>query len=77
MRLFVVVALAALASAAQAEVKSAGPVSFEVEAKVVVQASPEAAYDMLTRIGQWWDPDHTWSGTGENLSLEPRAGGCF
>ena len=35
-------------------------------------------YEVFTTgIGNWWDPQHTWSGKSENLSLEPVPGGCF
>ena len=32
---------------------------------------------MLVRIGKWWNPTHSYSGKVSNLSLEPKAGGCF
>ena len=68
---------AAVAAPAQAEVKSATPIGFEIEAKTVVRATPAETYDALTRIGEWWDSEHTYSGDASNMTLKPEAGGCF
>ena len=77
-RILLTAALAAACSfPAQAEVKSASPSHFEVESKVVVAAAPAATYAMLGRIGEWWSPSHTYSGSAANLSMELKAGGCF
>jgi uncharacterized protein YndB with AHSA1/START domain len=74
-----IIAALALAgsSPAAAEVKSSTPGGFEVEAKVTVAASAADVYAALGRIGEWWDPAHSYSGKGENLSLDSRIGGCF
>jgi hypothetical protein len=71
-------ALLSLAAApAGAEVKSATASGFEVQSVAVVKASPEAAWAMIVRPAAWWNPEHSWSGKASNLTLEPRAGGCF
>ena len=45
---------------------------------VVVKAGPEQVWHALVAdIGKWWNPEHSWSGDAANLSIEPRAGGCF
>src|SRR5438093_1033640 len=62
---------------AQAEIKSSTPTSFEVERKTFVLATPQAVYAQIGRIGEWWDPAHSYSGKGANLRLDLRAGGCF
>jgi uncharacterized protein YndB with AHSA1/START domain len=74
-----VAAAAALqfSSPVAAEVKSSSAAGFEVQTKVTVAASAADAYVALSNVGGWWNPEHTYSGKGENLSLEPRAGGCF
>ena len=79
MRAARLVAIAALAAAhpAAAAVKGTAANGFEVESKVIVAASPAAAYAMLGRPALWWDPQHTYSHDVRNLSLELRAGGCF
>lgn len=60
-----------------AEVKSATAAGFELETKVLVKATPEDAYTMLDRVGEWWDPDHSYLGSAANLTLRPQAGACF
>ncbi|MDT9598007.1 SRPBCC family protein [Sphingosinicella rhizophila] len=72
----VMVALS-VAAPAQAEVKAATTVGFELESKIVVAATPGEAYAMLGRIGDWWNPAHSYSGEGANLHLDLKAGGCF
>ena len=73
-----IVLLALLASApAQAEIKSSTPAGFEVERKTFVLATPEAVYAQIGRIGEWWNPAHSYSGKAANLRLDLRAGGCF
>lgn len=66
-----------LTSAAAAEVKSVSPGHFEVESKAVVAAPPAETYEMLGRIGSWWNKAHSYSGDAANMTLELRAGGCF
>lgn len=72
-------ALLALAAAAPAEaaVKSSAAGGFTVESSAVVPASPAEVYAMLARVGEWWNGAHRYSGDAANLSLDPRAGGCF
>ena len=74
---FAAALLACHPQSALAEVKSATPHGFSLEAKATVAASPAEAYRMLGRIGEWWDPAHSYSGKGANLSLALNAGGCF
>jgi hypothetical protein len=76
MRSILVLGLLA-ASPAVAEVKSSTPAGFEVERKAVVKASPETIYAQIGRIGEWWDPAHSYSGKAAGLRLELKAGGCF
>jgi len=66
-----------LTSPAAAEIKSASSTHFEVESKTVVPADPTASYAMLGRIGEWWNPEHSYSGEAARLSLKPEPGGCF
>lgn len=50
---------------------------FELKIATSVPATPEQAYKKFVDIGSWWSAEHTWWGKAENLSLEPKAGGCF
>ncbi len=62
----------------QAEVIARTDHGFQSRTSVVVSATPQAAYERALRdVARWWDPAHTYSGNGANLSLDARAGGCF
>jgi uncharacterized protein YndB with AHSA1/START domain len=74
----VAVALAASASAPRAEVLDSSAGGFTVKNTVTIAATPEDAYRQLTtKVGQWWNPEHTYSGESQNLSIDAWAGGCF
>jgi len=62
---------------ASAEVVSASPNGFEVRETVPLVVPPDVAWSSFANVGQWWDPDHTYSGKSENLSLTLQPGGCF
>lgn len=66
---------AANASAGVLAVASHG---FSAKQEIDIAASPARVYDAIVgQVGEWWNPSHTYSGNGNNLSMEPRAGGCF
>ncbi len=67
----------ALVSTASAEVQETSEAGFRTRSVVLVSARPTLAWRALVRMGSWWDPAHTWSGSSRNLRLSPRAGGCF
>ena len=80
-RLFVAagVLLGALATprttfAAVADSSAAG---FLVHHEGVIHAPAAEVYAAIVKVGSWWDGSHSWSGHAENLSIDPRAGGCF
>jgi uncharacterized protein YndB with AHSA1/START domain len=51
---------------------------FTVRTTVVVRSSPDDAYRAVTgSIGEWWNPEHTYSGKSENLSIDVLNNGCF
>jgi uncharacterized protein YndB with AHSA1/START domain len=68
----------AFAGVARATVTTAAPEGFTLSVEVDVKAPPELAYREFT-VGPaaWWDPEHTYSGKAERLTLDARAGGCF
>lgn len=76
-RLLIAAALILTGSAAQAEVIDAQPNGFEVKREAVFNAPADKVYAALAQPSQWWNKDHTWSGSAANLSLAPMAGGCF
>jgi uncharacterized protein YndB with AHSA1/START domain len=60
-----------------AEVADSGGNGFTIKTTLTIQASPEEVYRRLIRVGDWWDPEHTYSGDSHNLSIEETPGGCF
>lgn len=68
---------ALLATPAAAEVKSASSNGFVIERRIVTTLEPVLLYQRFGEVGRWWDKAHTYSGNSANLSLDPKAGGCF
>ncbi|MEW5684128.1 MAG: ATPase [Pseudomonadota bacterium] len=79
MKAAVLAAVAALAfgGAANAEIVETGPQGFRLKSVYQVKAPPAKVYQAIGEIGRWWDPDHTYSGKSENLSLPLKAGACW
>jgi uncharacterized protein YndB with AHSA1/START domain len=51
---------------------------FTVRTTVAIRAAPGDVYRRLVRnVGDWWAPNHTFSGNAHNLSIEEKAMGCF
>lgn len=65
------------ASPAAAEVTASTETSFTVTEKVTVAAPAARVWATLIAPSAWWSSDHTWSGSAANLTLDPRAGGCW
>ena len=65
------------AGPAAAAVVDAQPGGFKVESAAAVAASPDRVYAALIQPGRWWSSEHTYSGDAHNLTLDPRAGGCW
>ncbi len=78
-RFFLAAALAVAmpVSPAAAEVVSTTDDGFVTRATAEVAAEPLAVWLALTKPGEWWNSDHTWSGDAANMTLTPQAGGCF
>jgi uncharacterized protein YndB with AHSA1/START domain len=62
---------------ATADVVDKAASGFTVKVTSSVTAPSTRVYDAIVRIGSWWESDHTYSGSAANLSLDPKAGGCF
>jgi len=62
---------------AHAEVVGANNNGFEIRHAVQVVMPIERTFDAFTRISQWWNKEHTYSGDSANLTLSPTPGGCF
>ncbi len=63
--------------AADATVADSTAAGFHVHHEALFHATPDEVYAALVKVASWWDGKHTWTGKAENLSLDPRAGGCF
>ena len=61
------VAGAALAGAAHAEVKAAAPDGFQLAFAERIAAPPAAVYAAIGQVERWWSPEHTYSGDAANL----------
>lgn len=66
-----------LVPTARAKVVSESATGFLVTQEVDVAVDPKAAYDGFIQIGRWWNDDHSFSGAARNISIEPKAGGCW
>ena len=62
-----------------AEVADSSASGFTVRTAVLVYAAgPEVVYDRLVHhVGDWWDPEHTFSNDAHNLSIDDKPMGCF
>ena len=76
---FIVIVAAALfyGNQTRAEIVSAGPSGFNLREVAEVPNPAPVVWAMLSDIGKWWDPEHTYSGDSRNLTLEPFVRGCF
>jgi len=62
----------------RAEVLHTGTGGFSVSHTINAQATPADSWGMMTNhINQWWNPEHTWSGSSENLYIKPEMAGCL
>lgn len=70
-------ALMLAAGGARAEVTEAQDWGFQVRHVFQVDAPPEKVWDVMVQPSQWWDPDHSWFGKAEGLSMDLGVDGCF
>ena len=73
------IALLAVISAAPvaAEVKNADANGFVIIHNAEVAASPDAIWKRLIAPKDWWQKEHSWSGSSEGFYIDAQAGGCF
>lgn len=77
MRLIPAISLALASTPAAAEVAASGETGFVSHNEAVVAVSPDIAFAALAKPGDWWNPEHSYSGDAANMTLDPKAGGCF
>jgi uncharacterized protein YndB with AHSA1/START domain len=63
--------------AAHPKVLSQSATGFMITQEADVAVDPKAAYDAFVQIGRWWNDSHSFSGAARNISIEPKAGGCW
>lgn len=62
----------------QAAVLSVTDSGFAVSHTIETGATPPKSWSiMLDHIDQWWNPEHTWSGSAGNLYVKAEVGGCL
>lgn len=66
-----------LAMTAHADIVTAAPDHFTLKLEAQTELTPDEVWDRLIEPSQWWLPDHTYSGSSDNLSLDPQAGGLW
>ncbi len=75
--LFAIVALALASRCARSEVADSSSGGFTVKIALSVHAAPGDVYRALIHVGEWWNSQHTYSGSSRNLSIEEKPMGCF
>jgi len=64
--------------AVTAEVVDSASGGFTVKTTLSIQAAPEEVYRRLVHnVGDWWNPEHTFSRDSHTLSIDDKAAGCF
>jgi len=77
-KLLVTIALLMFQVVGTAEVLDTGAGGFSVSHTINTGATPADSWSMMTNhIDQWWNPEHSWSGSAENLYMKLVVGGCF
>lgn len=66
-----------IATPAAAEIKSQSDTGFVVGHTAEVLAKPDEVWKRLILPKEWWNPQHSWSGSVAGFYLDAQAGGCF
>lgn len=76
-KLLLVASIAMIASPAHAEVKTTSDTGFNIVHITEVAATPDAVWKRLLAPKDWWSKAHSWSGSSEGFTIDPKANGCF
>jgi uncharacterized protein YndB with AHSA1/START domain len=68
---------AIFAGTVHAEVVSVSANGFEVREQLHMELPAEKIYEAILSPARWWSSEHTYSGNAANMTLDPRAGGCW
>lgn len=77
MRYAAAIFLLAAARPSAAEVVKSAEHGFELRYSHVVPGPPSETMEAFANVSQWWDDEHTYSGSSSNMSLKLEPGGCF
>jgi len=77
MRIIVALALLVASAPAAADIVTASPNGFEIQQTVPLVVKAEIAFSAFASLSAWWNPEHSYSGKAENLSLSLVPGGCL
>ena len=62
---------------ASAEVVDSSANGATIRQTITVDAPPNKVYSAFVQPAQWWNPEHSFSGSASSLTLDAIAGGCF
>jgi hypothetical protein len=72
-----VLLLSFAAAVPRAEVVDSSASGFTVKITQHVGAPVAKTYATALAVGTWWQSSHTYSGSAANLTIDPKAGGCW
>jgi len=70
-------ALVLVSVPAHAEVFARSETGFVIRRTADVTANIPTTWAELLQPAEWWNAKHSYSGDAQNLSIDPRVGGCF
>ncbi len=74
----VILVLISMSPLANADVTASSAGGFVSEHALTIAAPRARVFEALTNeVGRWWDPQHSYSGSSTNFSIDARPGGCF
>jgi len=76
-RLLLQLLVVAITATAFADVKDFAGNGFTIASSFTTKGTPDEVYRKLVAVGDWWSSDHTYSGDAHNMTLDPKAGGCW
>lgn len=77
MRNLVLTVMLLSAAPTQAAVMDVGASGFEVQHTIHIAAPAQKVWDVVIQPAKYWGSDHTFSGKASNMTMEPKAGGCW
>jgi hypothetical protein len=73
----IVLAAAIATMPAHAALSGVSASGFVVTHGADIDVAPDVAYEAFGQVQRWWSPQHTYSGSADNLRVRLAAGACF